>query len=133
MDEKKGRNYRTTKIEQIKRLNECSDKIINDNLNYSMFVEWYMEHYQMSKHNAYNDWNKCWNIIKSRFALETDQLINKQLVQLYDLFKEAREIGDFGTSRKILEDVRKIQGIDVPDKINIKHEGEIKISFGDEE
>ncbi len=133
MDDKKREYKRTTKVEQIKRLNECSDKIINENMNYTMFVDWYMEHYQMSKHNAYKDWNKVWNIIKSRFALDVDQLVNKQLHLLYDLFKEAREIGDFATSRKILEDVRKIQGINEPDKLTIKHEGEIKISFGDEE
>ncbi len=76
---------------------------------------------------------RCWEIIKSRYALETDQLINKQLYQLYDLFKEAKEVGDFGTSRKVLEDIRKIQGIDTPDKINIKHEGNITVQFGDEE
>jgi hypothetical protein len=128
----KTNHRRTTKVEQVKRLNECVEKIINDNINYNMFVDWYTDHYDMSKHNAYKDWVKCWNIIKSRFALQTDQLINKQIYQLYDLFKEAREVGDFGTSRKILEDVRKIQGIEQPDKINIKHEGTINITFGDE-
>lgn len=130
MDRKSHR--RTTKVEQVKRQNECIDKIINENMNYTMFIDWYMEHYDMSKHNAYKDWTKCWNIIKSRFALETDQLVNKQLFQLYELFKEAREMGDFGTSRKILEDVRKIQGINEPDKLEVKHSGEIKINFGDE-
>jgi hypothetical protein len=92
-----------------------------------------METYDMSKHNAHKYWVKCWEIIKSRFALEQDQLINKQIYELYSLYKEAKDTGDFGTSRKILEDIRKIQGIDTPDKLNIKHEGVIRISFGDEE
>lgn len=128
----KTNHRRTTKVEQVKRLNECVEKIINENLNYVMFVDWYVDQYELTKHNAHKDWVKCWNIIKSRFSLETDQLINKQLFQLYELFKEAREMGDFGTSRKILEDVRKIQGINEPDKLEVKHSGEIKISFGDE-
>lgn len=131
MDRKEYR--KSTKLEHEKRINECIDKIITDHLNYTMFLEWFMETYDMSKHNGWKYWKKCWDIIKSRFALEADQLINKQLYQLYELYKEAKEVGDFGTSRKILEDVRKIQGIDEPMKINVKHEGEIKIQFGDED
>lgn len=130
MDKKKFR--KSTKLELEERISECVEMIIKEHLNYSLFVEWFMERYDMSKHNAHCYWVKCWDIIKSRFSLQTDQLINKQIYELYDLYSEARETGDFGTSRKILEDIRKIQGIDAPDKINIKHEGEIKISFGDE-
>lgn len=128
------REYKkSTKLELEKRLQVCVERIIKDHLNYTMFVEWFMDEYDMSKHNAYKEWNKCWGIIKSRFSLETDQLINKQVYELYDLYKEARETGDFGTSRKVLEDIRKIQGIEAPDKLNIKHEGTITVSFGDEE
>lgn len=130
--DRKG-NRRTSKVEQVKRLDECMHKIINDNLNYTMFVDWFMEHYDMSKHNAYKYWVKCWGIIKSRFALEHEQLVNKQLFQLYELFKDTKEITDYGTARRILEDIRKLQGIDVPDKLNVKHEGRIDIKFGDEE
>jgi hypothetical protein len=52
---------------------------------------------------------------------------------LYDLYKQAKDLGDFTNSRKILEDIRKIQGIEAPEKLNIKHEGTIRVSFGDEE
>ena len=124
---------KSTKLEIEKRIDECIDAIITGHKNYSMFMEWFIETYDMSKHNAHKYWVKCWDIIKSRFALEQDQLINKQIYELYNLYKEAKEMGDFGTSRKILEDIRKIQGIDTPDKINIKHEGTIRVSFGDEE
>jgi hypothetical protein len=131
MDKREFR--KSTKLELEKRLSASVEKIIKDHLNYTMFVDWFIEEYDMSKHNAYKEWVKCWNIIKSRFALETDQLINKQIYELYDLYKETRETGDFGTSRKLLEDIRKIQGIEQPEKLNIKHEGIIKVSFGDEE
>lgn len=131
MDKREFR--KSTKLELEKRLSASVEKIIKDHLNYTMFVDWFVEEYDMSKHNAYKEWVKCWNIIKSRFALETDQLINKQIYELYDLYKETRETGDFGTSRRVLEDIRKIQGIDAPEKINIKHEGIIRVSFGDEE
>jgi hypothetical protein len=92
-----------------------------------------MEEYNMSKHNGYKYWVSSWNIIKSRFVLEQDQLINKHLYSLYDLFKMAVEMGDYSTSRHILNDIAKFQGIDVPDKLNVKHEGTIEIKFGDEE
>ena len=131
MDKKEFR--KPTKLEFEQRVKESTEKIITEHLNYTMFCDWFMDHYQLTKHSAHKYWVRCWEIIKSRYALETDQLINKQLYQLYDLFKEAKEIGDFGTSRKILEDIRKIQGIDTPDKINIKHEGNITVQFGDEE
>lgn len=131
MDKKEFR--KSTKLELVTRIYECVDIIMKEHLNYTMFCEWFMEKYSMSKHNADKYYYKVWKIIKSRFALEQDQLISKQIYELYDLYKEARESGDFSTSRKILEDVRKIQGIEQPDKINIKHEGTIRVSFGDEE
>ena len=131
MDKKEFR--KSTKLEIEQRIDECIDVIIRGHKNYSMFCEWFIETYTMSKHNAHKYWVKCWDIIKSRFALEQDQLINKQIYELYDLYREARDTGDFSTSRKILEDIRKIQGIDTPEKINIKHEGIIRVSFGDEE
>lgn len=124
---------KSTRLERQQRVNECVEKIVKDHMNYSMFLEWFMETYNMSKHNGYKYWVSCWNLIKSRFILEQDQLINKHLYSLYDLFKQAVDVGDFSTARHLLNDIAKFQGIDVPDKLNIKHEGEIKVSFGDEE
>jgi hypothetical protein len=102
-------------------------------LNYTMFCDWFMEEFEMSKHNADKYWYKVWKIIKSQFALETEQLVSKQIYELYDIYAAARDTGDLGTARKILEDIRKIQGIQEPEKINVKHEGTIRVSFGDEE
>ena len=130
MDKKEFR--KSTKLEIEKRIDECIDTIMTGHKNYSMFCEWFITTYDMSKHNAHKYWVKCWDIIKSRFALEQDQLISKQIYELYDLYKQAKDLGDFTNSRKILEDIRKIQGIDSPEKINIKHEGTITVSFGDE-
>ena len=123
---------KSTNVELIKRHNECVERIINDNLNYTMFCDWYIDTYDLTKHNAHKDWVKSWNIIKSRFTLEREQLVNKQIYHLYDLFSKAVEIMDFSTSRKILEDIRKIQGIDTPEVINVNHTGTINVSFGDE-
>ena len=96
MDKKEFR--KPTKLEFETRVKECTEKIITEHLNYTMFCDWFQDHYELTKHSAHKYWVRCWEIIKSRYALETDQLINKQLYQLYDLFKEAKEIGDFGTS-----------------------------------
>ncbi len=131
MDKKDYR--KSTKLEFENRVKECTEKIIGEHLNYTMFCDWFTDEYEMTKHSAHKYWVRSWEIIKSRFALETDQLINKQLYQLYELYKDAKDTGDFGTSRKVLEDIRKIQGIDSPEKINIKHEGNITVQFGDEE
>lgn len=131
MDRKEFR--KSTKVELMRRINRCVDVIMKKHLNYTMFCDWFMEEFEMSKHNADKYWYKVWKIIKSQFALETEQLVSKQIYELYDIYAAARDTGDLGTARKILEDIRKIQGIEAPDKLNIKHEGTIRVSFCDEE
>lgn len=115
------------------------DQFIQDSID--MLIRKHMSHKQYirfcrTKDLSYNQCNKyyvrTWDFIKERFNLERNKLVDKHLITLWELYDKSIENNEFNTSRQILSDIAKLQGLNEPDKIQVdNHIIELKFNGPD--
>jgi hypothetical protein len=77
-------------------------------------------------------YKRTWDHIRSRFNLDRDKLVDKHLLNLWDLYDSALELNEINTARQVLTDIAKLQGLNEPEKIKIdNHIIELKFNVED--
>ena len=123
---------RMTDVEKRTFINNAAKEILENHLSYNEFVKWAKDNANMSKSQANEYWVKVWVLLKKKFELEKDKLILKHTQKYWDIYEQALIQGDLTNGRQALNDLAKLQGLNEPQKIEIKGTL-IKLNFGNEE
>lgn len=116
---------KATKAEMEARINECVDMILGQGIGWSTYTNYAMEKYGTSRGPANAVWNKAWDEVEKL----TDR---KNLVKIENLVVKLEQIiedGDDSSKLKAIEQLRRLGGLDAPDKI--EHSGNVKFDFGE--
>lgn len=120
---------RMTKCEQQGFVNDSIKIILDRHMSYTDYVS-FCKQKGLSAPQANEYWLKVWSLIKKKFELEKDKLILKHLQKYWDIYEQAREVGDLGNARQVLNDIVKLQGLAEPTQINVTGTT-IKLNFGE--
>jgi hypothetical protein len=91
---------------------------------------WCKDKYDINKNYATDLWMQCWKDIENE--IQKNDLIKAQTLinRLEDIFQETDD-DNLGLIRlQVIEQLRKIGGIDASDKLDVKVQGEIKLNWG---
>jgi hypothetical protein len=117
------------KIEYKKHKDEIKDYIIETNCSWKDFCYWCKDTYNINKNYATDLWMECWKDIETEIQkhdlIKAQTLINR-LEDIYVLNSDDR------IRLQVIEQLRKIGGIDASDKVDIKVQGDIVLSWGSE-
>jgi hypothetical protein len=118
------------KIEYKKHKEEIKNYIIETNCSWKDFCYWCKDTYNINKNYATDLWMECWKDIEAEVQkhdlIKAQTLINR-LEDIYVLNSDDR------IRLQVIEQLRKIGGIDASDKVDVKIQGEINLSWGTEE
>jgi hypothetical protein len=117
------------KIESKKHKDEIKNYIIDSNCSWKDFCIWCKDKYDINKNYATDLWMECWKDIETQ--IQKNDLIKAQTLinRLEDIFEETM---DDRIKLQVIEQLRKIGGIDASDKLDVNVQGDIKLSWGDE-
>jgi hypothetical protein len=121
-----------TKVEVEQFLKDSTKLVINQHYSWSEYIDW-CRNQGISKEQAGVYWKRVWEMVKERFRLQKDKLVDKHLQSYWEIHAEAMESGDLSNARQTLDAIAKLQGLNEPDKIDIKGSTTIQFKFGDEE
>lgn len=121
-----------TKVEVEHFIKESTKLVINKHYSFTEYVDWCRDQ-GISREQSIVYWKRVWDSVKERFRLEKDKLVDKHLQSYWDIHAEAMESGDLSNARQTLDAIAKLQGLNEPDKIDIKGSTTIQFKFGDEE
>lgn len=121
-----------TKVEVEHFIKESTKLVINKHYSFTEYVDWCRDQ-GISREQSIVYWKRVWDGVKERFRLEKDKLVDKHLQSYWDIHAEALETGDLSNARQTLDAIAKLQGLNEPDKIDIKGSTTIQFKFGDEE
>jgi hypothetical protein len=110
-------------------INLSIKEIIDNHLSYAEYVE-FCRGKELSRTQANEYWLACWNVIRKKFELEKDKLILKHTQKYWDIYQQALDNRDFTNARQSLNDLAKLQGLNEPDKIEVRGTS-IKLNFGE--
>jgi hypothetical protein len=117
------------KIEYKKHKDEIKDYIIETNCSWKDFCIWCKEKYNIHKNYATDLWMECWKDIETEIQkhdlIKAQTLINR-LEDMYATNEDDR------IRLQVIEQLRKIGGVDASDKVDIKVQGDIVLSWGSE-
>lgn len=120
------------KIEYKKHKDEIKNYIIETNCSWKDFCYWCKEKYDINKNYATDLWMECWKDIEAE--IQRHDLIKAQTLinRLEDIFQGT---GDDKIRLQVIEQLRKIGGIDASEKLDVKMSGEvtIKTTWGPDE
>lgn len=119
---------RMNNAERKKFIKDSIKVILDEHLSYTEYVE-YCKEKELSKPQANEYWLSCWNVIKKKFELEKDKLILKHTQKYWDIYAEALNTRDLTNARQALNDLAKLQGLNEPDKVEVRGTS-IKLNFG---
>ena len=115
---------KATKAEMEQRITECVDMILGQGIGWSTYTNYAMEKYGISRGPANRVWNMAWE--------EVEKIVDKKnLVKVESLVTQLEFIlqnGDDSSKLKAIEQLRRLGGLDAPDKI--EHSGNISFDFG---
>ena len=117
------------KIESKKHKDEIKNYIIDSNCSWKDFCIWCKDKYGINKNYATDLWMECWKDIETQ--IQKNDLIKAQSLinRLEDIFEETM---DDRIKLQVIEQLRKIGGVDASDKLDVNVQGDIKLSWGDE-
>jgi len=111
-------------------ISKSLNRVLNEHLSYTQYVEWISSEYRISANQANQYWLRTWSQLQEKYQLEKDQLITKHLKKYWDLYDMGIERGDLSNSRQVLNDISKLLGMSEPEALNIKQELKIRFKFG---
>jgi hypothetical protein len=126
---KGSHKHKMNNMERRTFINESIREIIDNHLSYAEYVE-YCKGKDLSRTQANEYWMSCWAVIKKKFELEKDKLILKHTQKYWDIYQQALDNRDFTNARQSLNDLAKLQGLNEPDKIEVRGTS-IKLNFGE--
>lgn len=112
-------------------ITESMNKIFNEHLSYTEYIEWCGEK-ELSVKQASEYWKRVWLLVKEKFQLEKNELITKHLKKYWDIHDRAMNQGDLSNARQVLNDISKLMGLNEPEKVEMDTSIKIKFNFGDE-
>lgn len=116
---------KATKAEMEQRITECVDMILGQGIGWSTYTNYAMEKYSISRGPANTVWNKAWE--------QVEKIVDKKnLIKVESLVTQLESIlqnGDDSSKLKAIEQLRRLGGLDAPDKI--EHSGNINFDFGE--
>lgn len=121
------------KSEKERFINISLKRILGEHLSWKEYTSWCRETYDISGKQANDNWLEVWGIIRQKYKLERENLVNKHLHKYWELYDKALNNDDINTARQILNDISKIQGLNEPDKLVIDTDKKIILKFGDED
>jgi hypothetical protein len=119
-----------TQAEQKSFISEAIRVILDQHLSYLEFVS-YCADKDISRSQANEYWLRCWGIMKKKFELEKDKLVLKHITKYWDIYQEALQNSDLTNTRQALNDLAKLQGLNEPDKVEVRGTT-IKLNFGEQ-
>lgn len=122
-----------TKVQVEEFITESIKLIMNNHLSYKEYIKYCKETKGISENQGVIYWKRVFSLIKEKYSLQRDEEIDKHLFHLWDIYGQSIENGEFNTARQILGDISKLKGLNEPDKLDMKSEGEIIFKFGNEE
>lgn len=120
---------KTLKIQAAVFVKESIQKILREHLSKKEYSIWARSQ-GLSYPQSERYWKRSWQLINEKFKLEREQLVDKQLMNYWEIYNFALEKGDFNTARQILNDISKLQGLNEPEKIDITKTEKIVFKFG---
>jgi hypothetical protein len=121
-----------SKVEVEHFIRESTKLIFNQHFSFTEYIEWCRDK-GLSREQSIVYWKRVWENVKERFRLEKDKLVDKHLQSYWTIHAEAMNSGDLSNARQTLDAIAKLQGLNEPDKIDIKGTTTIEFKFGDEE
>jgi len=121
---------RMTNVERRAFLNQSANLILERHMSYKDYVVFCREEKKFGKAQANEYWIASWNLVKQKFELEKDKLILKHTQKYWDVYEQAIENRDLTNARQTLNDLAKLQGLNEPDKVEVRGTS-IKLNFGD--
>jgi len=117
------------KIEYKKHKDEIKNYIIDTNCSWKDFCIHMKNKYSINKNYATDLWIECWKDIETE--IQKHDLIKAQTLinRLEDIFHET---DDDKIRLQVIEQLRKIGGIDANEKLDVKIQGEVKLNWGNE-
>ena len=122
-----------TKSERERFISVSIKRVLGEHLSWKEYTSWCKEVYQISGKQANTYWLEVWSIIRQKYKLERENLVNKHLHKYWELYDKALKNEETNTARQILNDISKIQGLNEPDKLIIDTDKKIILKFGDED
>ena len=115
------------KIEYTKHKEEIKNYVIESNCSWKEFCNWAKDKYDINKNYATDLWMQCWKDIETQ--IQKNDLIKAQTLinRLEDMYQSNE---DDRIRLQVIEQLRKIGGIDSNDKLDVNINGEIKLNFG---
>lgn len=121
-----------TYVEVQEFIKLSTKKIMTEHLSYTQYINWCRDEHNISASQANEYWNRVWKEVKEKFQLERDKLIDKHLKSYWDIHQKALNTGDLSNARQVLDAIGKLQGLNEPEKIDLKGTTTIEFKFGDE-
>ncbi len=107
-----------TLIEIDQFIQESIEVLVRKHYSHSQYLRFCRtKDISVSQCNKYH--KRAWDFIKQRFNLDRDKLVDKHLLMLWELYDKSLTNGELNTSRQILTDIAKLQGLNEPDKIQV--------------
>lgn len=118
-------------VEVEEFIKESTKLIFDKHLSWTEYIEWARKQ-GVSRAQANEYWKRVWNLVKERFKLEKDELINKHLLKYWNIHDKAVENKDYNTARQALNDIAKLLGMNEPTKMDVNQTGIIEFKWGDD-
>jgi len=121
----------TAEVEDL--LTKSLEEILDKHLSYTEYTKWITNEYRISFQQANEWWLRTWTLLREKYQLDRDQLINKHLQKYWQIYDLALMKEDLNNARQTLNDISKLLGMAEPEKIDVKQELKIKFKFGNDE
>ena len=135
---KAGRPIGTTRIKMNKSqveslITESVNEILSNHMSYTQFIKYAQNKWGISEVQANEYWLRCWTLLREKYQLERDKLINKHLAAYWSIYDLAISKDDLSNARQTLNDISKLLGMAEAEKVDVKQELRIKFKFGENE
>jgi hypothetical protein len=128
MKENKGkRGPKFTKAQREQVIQEGMNKILFEHYTWKEFTTWMREEYGIVDSNRY--WGYCWENIKSHFADEKEDMMQKILHLLFDLNKRGRNDNDRKIELETIKELSKIMGLHQQQILSVQSDGNGKVDI----
>jgi hypothetical protein len=115
------------KIEFADHKDDLIKWIIDNNASWKMFIDHCVNDLEQSRYHSNKMWTQCWDTInktiESKNLIHATNLINR----LEDIYTESN---DDNIKLRVIEQLRKISGIDASDKVDVNMSGNVKLNWG---
>lgn len=135
---KAGRPIGTTKMKMNKvqvesLISESVNEILSNHMSYTQYIKYAQNKWGISEAQSNEYWLRCWTLLKEKYQLERDNLINKHLASYWSIYDLAISKDDLSNARMTLNDISKLLGMAEAEKVDVKQELQIKFKFGENE